>query len=1004
MKHTFALLAEVLALPLSEQLLEEDYITNCIGQVFKEHDNGDDTALAVHLEKKLSQVYWKYLSEVNTHTAVSSITEFQGLIDYVYKPEMIIKLGKRKQPYPELSGYGIARLFFVCHIISLAKTFISNRDGKATLKFWAGASEASKRGSKAPAELEELGIYDVFGETFKINRIEAWNSLLQCIPEDLMLSAYVAYLVKQANNARKDDACYELLLTFKDRVHLADVLLDKILDKGMAENHIHSGASKTFGMIWEKTMENVIKERRVLRKDYDRPYKRSALSEEYTSQALEAFVLRTMLAYFLRNEVPNGQTLSDFICSKSPFKKSLGFYRQLISALEDGQKTSCYWSEAIGSIHEFLESFHISSDKNIIAQVLNIDESYKLADPGLPERFFNSMSMLYCIEHPEDETFSAFYIRYLRLKNCVYRFRVQDAKNKGLSYFQRYYSQSTDESGEESCDKTASIVSTALRDKRIIKTEFRLTPPSNVCVGMEEAVEKTRREIKKQIKLIIKQHLFVLTNFYGKRYSSKKDFEIEFDNAWAMTDTSLVDGKTGEIKKFLQRFNLSADMIPAHRIGIVYHMLKRGESSENAACFINGIAQSRLDEYGAFSFGKSRFEYDAVVTAITNIRALSPALGRMLLAIDAASQEIPTEPWVFAPSFRRARELNASIPAGKADSLIETKLLGITYHVGEDFRHPIAGLRHIDEAIEFFKMHAGDRIGHGLALGINIDDWYSNRALIAMPVVEWMENCLWAWSVLLDVSDKQKEAASARILESQIMMCAEKIYGTLDGISIEKLYNSYKNKTLGFDDLRRLRDKLCMKEKFEKINCFSNIEKSTYFPCSLNNTEQKNSFWSEDALSMSYHCELFKRKMKKTIIIETSDDMIELSKQLQIYVRAKVASRGLIVESNPSSNAVIGDMNGILQHPLREFRGENECGKAIMVTINTDDPSVFNASIANEHAYAYYAMQQKGYTVEAALEQIDKMRQLGLDTSFVCDVKSFDEVLEDYEEIIYALG
>ena len=37
--------------------------------------------------------------------------------------------------------------------------------------------------------------------------------------------------------------------------------------------------------------------------------------------------------------------------------------------------------------------------------------------------------------------------------------------------------------------------------------------------------------------------------------------------------------------------------------------------------------------------------------------------------------------------------------------------LGFTYHVGEEFRHVLSGLRHIDEVIEEFDYKAGDRLG-----------------------------------------------------------------------------------------------------------------------------------------------------------------------------------------------------------------------------------------------------------------------------------------------------
>lgn len=46
--------------------------------------------------------------------------------------------------------------------------------------------------------------------------------------------------------------------------------------------------------------------------------------------------------------------------------------------------------------------------------------------------------------------------------------------------------------------------------------------------------------------------------------------------------------------------------------------------------------------------------------------------------------------------------------------------LGLTIHAGEDFFHPLDGLRSVAEAMAGCRMRAGDRIGHGLALGLDI--------------------------------------------------------------------------------------------------------------------------------------------------------------------------------------------------------------------------------------------------------------------------------------------
>ncbi|MNP54537.1 hypothetical protein D3C76_1490990 [compost metagenome] len=54
-----------------------------------------------------------------------------------------------------------------------------------------------------------------------------------------------------------------------------------------------------------------------------------------------------------------------------------------------------------------------------------------------------------------------------------------------------------------------------------------------------------------------------------------------------------------------------------------------------------------------------------------------------------------------------------------------------------------------------------------------------------------------------------------------------------------------------------------------------------------------------------------------------------------------------------------------------------------MVTINTDDPVVFNTNIDNEFAYIFYSLHEKGYAREDILHWIDHIRETGLNSSFI---------------------
>lgn len=71
-----------------------------------------------------------------------------------------------------------------------------------------------------------------------------------------------------------------------------------------------------------------------------------------------------------------------------------------------------------------------------------------------------------------------------------------------------------------------------------------------------------------------------------------------------------------------------------------------------------------------------------------------------------------------------------------------------------------------------------------------------------------------------------------------------------------------------------------------------------------------------------------------------------------------------------------------------------------MVTVNSDDPMIFNTSSENELAYIYHAMNYRGYGKESVLEWVDKVRQFGMDSSFIKQEKSPEVLLEETKQLL----
>ncbi|MFM9746177.1 hypothetical protein ACKI2C_52360, partial [Streptomyces brasiliscabiei] len=72
--------------------------------------------------------------------------------------------------------------------------------------------------------------------------------------------------------------------------------------------------------------------------------------------------------------------------------------------------------------------------------------------------------------------------------------------------------------------------------------------------------------------------------------------------------------------------------------------------------------------------------------------------------------------------------------------------LHLSIHAGEDFSHLLTGLRTIDETIEFCDYESSDRVGHALALGVDVKKWASRQQRSYVPLSSHLDNLVWAYN------------------------------------------------------------------------------------------------------------------------------------------------------------------------------------------------------------------------------------------------------------------
>ena len=1010
MKQTFDLLAEVLSLPLSELFLEKDLLAEIIPNRKAAGPYRRDQV--AELNKGLQMLGLRIAKHINRHASFQNVDQLQSVISYVFKAEDILQMAEPLSVESPSFSVDVVNNYYIMLLKRIAKSFMSSRGGKAVVKYWAGSKEAYQNVDQLPSGMSKaIWDRDILKSQNSPQRIEAWHSLLQRIPESLLLSCYSVCMVEteDLNYAKKRNACFGMLQRFGDTIHIADAMLDRQFEKGLAETHLHANASRSFDLIWEIALDMAVSGQTPLSRNHDLVYRTEIQKQIDCEETLEAAILRAVLASFLKS---GESSLREYLQGHWN-ENNLCFTRQLIKALDllsGGNVVVGAFSSAVSRPKPFLEALSDATSE-YLPHILQLPSELYLVDVGLAERCFMAWSILYITQSTRekgyaDTGFTASFLYYLRLKHKFYRNRIQDSKSKGLSYFQKFYRISTDTGYHAADTALLQIFYTALRDKRVIKTELRFVPPISKYQSFAFAEREITASLKEQLELFIRQHLYAIITLYGNdsQDSQRKLFEKRetYSKRWNQALFFIRQGRSGVLKNLLeQQYSVNLESVHPHRLGVLFHFIKMGEANEKASFFLNRQTGSQQDKYAAFSFGKARFQYQAAVHAIRQLRQNCPAVGNLVIGLDAASLELRTEPWVFAPAFRYAREPEVVLQYqsfGQSDG--KQRLLGITYHVGEEFHHPLSGLRHISEAVSFFKMHSGDRLGHALALGIDIDYWFHNHRMTSMPCIEWMEDCLWAWETAVSMSEPNGLSSFTKFLETEILFCANSIYGTLNGISVKKLCDAYRSKTLDYANLREIERRWEQKNVGKSIDCLREDQNRSYYPCALQAFPDREFWWSEDALAMSYHSSYFKNRMSNEIMREVTLQEIDLTKQLQSLLRKMISENGIILEENPSSNAVIGEMDGVMSHPICNLRSKDSHDSIVIASINTDDPSVFNSNVANEHALIYFALLHHGYSVEESLQIMNEIREAGISSSFLSDAPPFDTLLEEYEVIL----
>ena len=865
-KKIYDLISKTISLPFQEFLFEE---TVEFRKLFLDKKKDLEKLKAVY--KTHSKIKLKYVQSIKKDK-INSYDQVYMIFDQYYSINKILNFSNESD-------------FLNDYLKKIAKTFIAHRNGKFVLKYW-------KTNSELLSGLEYL------------EKVELWNSFSRFMVSDLLVASYLL-----DNNM---DELYNME-NYNWQIFIGDYQLDKILTKGVSENHIHINAGYNFGVLWNQLLNpNNNSVRKNLCKVLGK-YNVGEIKNRIYKRIEAAILIRYFLEYLLKN---NRTVIS---CLESEIDEKRSLVNDVYINVE---------LNLVNMIEKFIngKDFEIHHFENVLEYFTNfLVKSKNIKTELYSEKNFILLALKKTRMKDKDSDFNKLFWQYIRVKNQLYNEITQNNDEQGLDYFVDKYYEKVIDIFEDEVEKMYHNILVQIKNNSLKKIELRVAP------------KKDYKKLIEKIRIFFKAYL-----------------------------------------KILDDKNIRDSEIPV--IGLVFHLIKAREDLPFEKCFFKESENEELIFKGEHLFyGKIIKEYEVMAKHIRTIRLRCENISHYIVGVDTASIESFAEPWVFAPIYQTLRDsYESSIVYGTGMKSIKT--LGFTYHVGEDYRHIMSGLRHIYEVIEFLGYHAGDRIGHGISLAIDVENWIVQNPVVFMPRIEYLENLVWIWGIS-DSYYKEIDLENDISLERKILECAKEIYGDTSGITPHMLWQAYREKFKTFEVNEDEVKKFCIKNSKNNLEycVFSSLEK-----------KYDEVIWDYKKIIYSNHCRICLERMYEIVQVKVYKEEKKSLENLQRKIRKLINKRGIVVETNPTSNLSISGMNRLYETPIKVMNNSGlssikENDKSLIISINSDDPSIFNSTVSNEFGYIYHALQYQGYSKEYILEWIDKIRNWGLESSFVDD-------------------
>lgn len=728
---------------------------------------------------------------------------------------------------------------------------------------------------------------------FRIEKTDIWQSVSFHCGEDLFVSALIATRRLQENHVPRD---FQWNYILKSDFFLLNSLIKQ---REIVENHYHLwGSAPNIDLSWLYLMNHPYGQKKrfeqLLQKDT------SYYGSVASYQSIKRNDIYSLVKVAARIRIWLFRTC--ILCEHS--ESAVNMLQGISQILESGIELDATEQE------EDISFFRMHNAYKKYDTVVDyaIDDTNVFPDKN--NGFLTGERRLYykCLTHiyqynnhryRSDEVQILFYL-YLLIKHRFGSIFIQSNEKTGFQNFKEYQDRKGIIIGDTPYESMAAkmAIQETIKENCLKKLEVRISPKTT-----PEALSDAIRWIDEK--------------------SYPKTSEREYD--FLQPDCKKDDSKNKE------------------RYFFVIHFLKGRDMQWNENIDNLPISRER----------KKRKLYEQQAKALRNLRLQRLYGTDRILGIDAASNEVNFRPEIFGQVFRylSSPSVNYEVPFLPDDRPLPD--LRKTYHVGEDFYDIIDGLRAIDEAVMFLELGNGDRIGHGVALGLDVEAWYHRHPKIALPIQNKLDNIAW----ILEKIREWNLNVSAGFYEKL-------------KVAFDNYYNIVYNCNVS-PDCRHSPDLLSYVKAWElrgdNPECYfgdkfvpsmrKQYDITGWDRYALRNVENYkdlvNNSIAYDLIHRYHFDTALKKRAREITVLTPEPELVVLAKQLQLRMRNFILEKGIAVESCPSSNFLISNLEHFKDIPtfnLFPVQESNSDFVRLNVSINTDDQGVFFTSLQKEYA------------------------------------------------------